>query len=116
MCSLWNSIFVSIKDGVVEAIFNEDFGLSDGDNSDFEGDNDICALLGETVLQCKDVMGDYMDEESISEAGSEGEVDDAIEMPEASAVIEDEHKGLLALVCWVTHIEQMLVLKRWKFS
>ena len=32
---------------VVEVIFDEDFGLSDGDESKFEDDDDIHALLGQ---------------------------------------------------------------------
>ena len=37
--NLCNGVFVSISD-VVEAIFDEDFGLSDGDESEFEGGDD----------------------------------------------------------------------------
>ena len=37
-------------DNIVDVIFDEDFGLSDGDESDFEGGDDIHALLGEPVL------------------------------------------------------------------
>ena len=55
-------------DDVVEVIFDEDFGLSDGDESEFESGIDIYALLGETVLRCKDVIGDYLDERNTSEA------------------------------------------------
>ena len=36
-----------LADDVVEAIFDEDFGLSDGDESKFEDDDDIHALLGQ---------------------------------------------------------------------
>ena len=78
-----------LADDVVEAIFDEDFGLSDGDESKFEGGDDIHALLGETVLRHKDVIGDYLDKENTSEEQD----NNAIEMPEASAEIEDERKG-----------------------
>ena len=78
-----------LVDNVVEVIFDEDFGLSDGDESEFEGGNDIHALLGETVLRRKDVIGDYLDEENTSEEQD----NDAIEMPEASSEIEDECEG-----------------------
>ena len=33
----------------VESIFDEDFGLSDGHESEFEGGSDIHTLLGETT-------------------------------------------------------------------
>ena len=56
-----------LADDVVEAIFDEDFDLSDGHESEFEGGEDIHALLGETVLRREDVIGDYLDEENISE-------------------------------------------------
>ena len=92
-----------LADDIVEAIFEEDFGLSDGDESEFEGGNDIHALLGQTVLRHKDLINDYLDEENASEEQDS----DAIEMPEVSAEIEDEHKGLLALVYWVTHVQQI---------
>ena len=78
-----------LVDDVVEAIFDEDFGLSDGDESEFEGGDDIHALLGETVLRRKDVFDDYLEEENISEEQD----NDAIEMPEASAEIENECEG-----------------------
>ena len=39
-----------LEDGVVKAIFDEDFGLSNGDERKFEGGDDIHALLGKTVL------------------------------------------------------------------
>ena len=55
-----------LADDVVEAIFDEDFGLADGDESKFEGGNDIHALLGETVLRSEDVNGDYLDKENSS--------------------------------------------------
>ena len=78
-----------LADDVVEAIFDEDFGLSDGDESEFEGGDDIHALLGETVLRREDVIGDYLDEEN----SSEEQDSDAIEMPDASAEIKDEREG-----------------------
>ena len=78
-----------LADDFVEAIFDEDFGLSDGDESEFEGGDDIHALLGETVLRREDAIGDYSDEENTSEEQD----NDAIEMPEASAEIEDEREG-----------------------
>ena len=78
-----------LADDVVEAIFDEDFGLSDRDESEFEGGDDIHALLGETVLRREDAIGDYSDEENTSEEQD----NDAIEMPEASAEIEDEREG-----------------------
>ena len=96
-----------LADDIVEAIFEEDFGLSDGDESEFEGGNDIHALLGQTVLRHKDLINDYLDEENTSEEQD----NDAIEMPEVSAEIEDEHKGLLALVYWVTHVQQTVALE-----
>ena len=79
-------------DDVVVAMFDEDFGLTDGDKSEFESGIDIYALLGETVLQCKNVISDYLDEGNTSEAGSEEQNNDTIEMSEASAKIEDEHE------------------------
>ena len=78
-----------LADDVVEVIFDKDFYLSDGDESKFEGGDDIHALLGETVLRHKDVIGDYLDKENTSEEQD----NNAIEMPEASAEIEDERKG-----------------------
>ena len=78
-----------LADDVVEAIFDEDFGLSDGDESEFEGGDDIHALLGETVLRHEDVIGDYLDEENYCEEQDS----DAIEMPDASVEIEDEQEG-----------------------
>ena len=39
-----------LADNIVDAILHEDFSLSDGDESDFEGGDDIHALLGEPVL------------------------------------------------------------------
>ena len=71
-------------------IFDEDFGLSDGNVSEFEGGDDIHALLGEIVLRREDVIGgsvigDYSDEENTSEEQD----NDTIKMPEASAEIED---------------------------
>ena len=74
---------------VVEVIFDENFGLSDGDESEFEGGDDIHALLGETVLRHEDVIGYHLDEESTSEEQD----NNAIEMPEASAELEDEREG-----------------------
>ena len=56
-----------LVDDVVEVILDEDFGLSGGDESEFEGGDDIHALLGETVLRRKDVIGDNLDEENTSE-------------------------------------------------
>ena len=41
------------------------------------------------MLRCEDVIGDYLDKENTSEEKDS----DAIEMPEASAEIEDERKG-----------------------
>ena len=69
-----------LADNVVEAIFDDDFGLSE---SDFEGGNDIHALLGETMLRCKEVMDDYMDKENTSECGSEGKYDDDVDRLES---------------------------------
>ena len=77
-----------LADDVVEVICDEDFGLSDGDESEFEGGDDNHALLGETVLRREDFIGDYLDKENTSEEQD----NDAIEMPEASAEIEDEHE------------------------
>ena len=74
-------------------ILDEDCGLSDGDEGKFEGGNGIHALLRETVLQCEDVIGDYLDEENISEAGSEVQNDNTIKVPEALTEIEDKHEG-----------------------
>ena len=79
----------ALADDVVEEIFDEDFSLSDGDESKFEGGDDIHALLGKTVLRCENVIGDYLDKEN----SSEEQDSDVIEMPDASAEIEDEHKG-----------------------
>ena len=87
-------------DDVVEAIFDEDFGLSDGDESEIGDSDDILALLGETVLRREDVIGDYLDKEN----NSEGQDNDATEIPKASAEIDDV-KVLLALVYWVTHVQ-----------
>ena len=78
-----------LADDVVETIFDEDFGLSDGKESDFEGGDGIHALLGETVLRREDVTGDYLDEENASEEQD----NDAIKMLEDSAEIEDEREG-----------------------
>ena len=78
-----------LADDVVEAIFDEDFGLSDGDESEFEGGDDIYALLGEIVLRHEDIIGDYLDEENTSEEQD----NNAIEMPGTSAEIEDEREG-----------------------
>ena len=55
MCNIRNSVFVSISGDVVETIFDEEFGLSDEDESDFEGGDDILDIhpsihLGATVL------------------------------------------------------------------
>ena len=77
------------------------------DESELEGGNDIHALLGQTVLRHKDLINDYLDEENTSEEQD----NDAIEMPEVSAEIEDERKGLLALVYWVTHVQQTFALE-----
>ena len=41
------------------------------------------------MLRCEDVIGDYLDEENTIEERD----NDAIEMPEDSAEIEDEHEG-----------------------
>ena len=82
-----------LVDDVVEVIFDEDFGLSNGDENDFEGGDGIHALLEETVLRCKNVIGDYFDEENTSEAGSEEQGNNATEMLEASAEIEDDLEG-----------------------
>ena len=60
-------------DNVVDAIFDEDFSLSDGDESDFEGGDDIHALLGEPVLRRADVMADPYVNEERSETSSEEE-------------------------------------------
>ena len=78
---------------VVEAIFDDEFGLSDEDESDFEGGDDIHALLGETVLRREEVMDDYMDEENTSECGSEEKYDDDVDMLESSSEREGEHEG-----------------------
>ena len=56
-----------LVDDVVEVILDKDFGLSGGDDSEFEGGDDTHALLGETVLRRKDVIGDYLDKENTSE-------------------------------------------------
>ena len=56
-----------LVDDVVEMLYDEDFGLSDGDESEFEGYDDIHALLGEAVLRGEDIIGDYLDEENTSE-------------------------------------------------
>ena len=50
-----------LADDVLETMFDDEFGLSDEDESDFEGGDDIHALLGETVLRHKEVMDDYME-------------------------------------------------------
>ena len=42
-------VFLRVLADDVEAIF-DDFDLSDGDESEFEGGNDIHALLGELCL------------------------------------------------------------------
>ena len=47
-------------------IFDDDFSLSDKDENDFEGRDNIHSFLGETVLRHKDVMDDYMDKENTS--------------------------------------------------
>ena len=78
-----------LADDVVVVIFDEDFGLYDGDESEFEGGDNIHALLGKTMLRNEDVIGDYLDKENTSEEQG----NDAIEMPEASAEIEDECEG-----------------------
>ena len=86
-----------LADDVVEAIFDDDFGLSDEDESDFEGGpggDDIHAFLGETVLRREEVMGDYMDEENTSESDSEGKYDDDVDMLEPSSEREGEREGL----------------------
>ena len=44
-------------------LINKDFGFSYGVEYKLEGGDDIHALLGEAVLRCKDVIGDYLDEE-----------------------------------------------------
>ena len=67
-----------LANDVVEVIFDDDFGLSDGDESEFEGSDGIHALLEETVLRHEDVIGDYLDEESTSDEQD----NDVIEMPE----------------------------------
>ena len=54
-------------------MFDEDFSLFDGDESDFEGSDDIHALLGEFVLWHSVVMADHRDEERSSEIPSEEE-------------------------------------------
>ena len=82
-----------LADDVVETIFDDEFGLSDEDESDFEGGDDIHALLGETVLQHKEVMDDYMDEENTSECGSEEKYDDDVDTLESSSEREGERKG-----------------------
>ena len=41
------------------------------------------------MLRCENVIGDYLDEENTSEEQD----NDAIEIPEASAEIEEEHEG-----------------------
>ena len=81
-----------LVDDIVEAICDEDFGLSDGNGSNFEGGDDIHALLRATVLWHEDVIGDCMDRGDTSEARSEGQYDYAIEMPEASPEMEGEHE------------------------
>ena len=44
------------------------------------------------MLRCEDVISDYLDEENTSEAGSKEQGNNAIEMPEASAKIENERE------------------------
>ena len=39
-----------LANDVVKMIFDKDFGLSDGDNREFEGGDDIHVLLEETML------------------------------------------------------------------
>ena len=60
----------AIVDDVLEAIFDDDFGLSDEDESDFDnGDgDDIHALLGEPVLRHADVIPSHVNEENSSDA------------------------------------------------
>ena len=79
LCNLRNGILRALVDDFVEATFDENFDLSDGDESEFEGDDDIYALLGETVLRREDVIDDYLNEENTSDEQS----NNAIEMPEA---------------------------------
>ena len=106
-------------DDVVEVILDEDCGLSDGDESKCEGGNSIHALVRETVLQCKDVIGDYLDEENISEAGSEVQNNNTIKILEALAEIEDKHEGSFHVSLLgdmysrplLTHVQQTLSLE-----
>ena len=93
LCVTYVMVFSRVLvDDVVEAIF-DDFGLSDEDESDFEGGDDIHALLGETVLRCEEVMDDYMDEENTSECGSEGKCGDNVDMLESSGEQEGKRGG-----------------------
>ena len=45
-----------LVDNAVEVIFDEEFGLSDGDESKFEGGDDIHALLGKPCLDVKTLL------------------------------------------------------------
>jgi len=66
-----NSIVLSV-DSVVNAIFDEDFGLSDEDESNFDGSDDIRAFLGEPVLLLiHKYYGTLQDEENIGESNDE---------------------------------------------
>ena len=92
-----------LANDVVDAIFDEDFGLSDGDESDFEGHgDDIHALLGETVLRRADVMANYVDEEGTSKSAIEEEHD------QNDIRLQVNMKAFPILVHWVTHTEKTL--------
>ena len=77
-----------LADDVVKTIFDEDFGFSDGDESEFEGGNDIYALLGE--LDMKTLLVTTRTKKTLVRNKITMLY---IEMPETSAEIEDEREG-----------------------
>ena len=66
-----------LTDEVLDEIFDDDFELSDEDESNFDGDNDIHALLGESVLRRADVTSSHVDEDGCTGARRDPTSEDA---------------------------------------
>ena len=68
-------------DEAIDAVFQDDFGLSDSESSEDEGGNDIYAYLGEPVLQQSVV-------ESLAHEVEPGSADECSEEDENDFVVD----------------------------
>lgn len=86
-----------LADDVVDALFDEDFGLSDEDDSEFEGGDDIHAFIGERVVPRADIMVRSVDEgclyDTRLDSANEDDGDSFTSMPSDAKDIETSVVG-----------------------